>query len=120
MNKREKIDIIFEELGRRFGGSTTELQYETPFQLLICVMLSAQTTDKRVNMITPALFTKYPDAAAMSKATAEEILPFIRTVNYANGKSRYLSDTAKKIAARQKEHKTDMIPSTIQELTALQ
>lgn len=70
-------------------------------------------------MITPALFKKYPDAAQMSKATPEEILAFIKTVNYANGKSRYIADTAKKIAHYQKEHKTDKIPSTIEELTAL-
>ncbi len=84
MNLKEKVEIVFTELGKRFGGSTTELEYVTPFQLLICVMLSAQTTDKRVNMITPALFAKYPDAAAMSKATPEQLLAFIKTVNYAN------------------------------------
>ncbi len=119
MNLKEKVEIVFTELGKRFGGSTTELEYVTPFQLLICVMLSAQTTDKRVNMITPALFAKYPDAAAMSKATPEQLLAFIKTVNYANWKSRYIADTAKKIASWQKEHKTDAIPSTMAALTAL-
>ena len=119
MKKADLIDIIFTELGKRYGSSTTELVYQTPFQLLVCVMLSAQTTDKRVNMITPALFKKYPDAAAMSKATPAQLLSFIKTVNYANGKSRYLADTAKKIADYQSEHKTDAIPSTIEELTQL-
>lgn len=134
MKKSEVVDIVFTELGKRYGNSTTELQYETPFQLLICVMLSAQTTDKRVNMITPALFKKYPDALSMSKATAEDILPFIRTVNYANSKSRHIAATAKILATNSKllheekmkrgsEEKlwsqNDMIPSTFEGLVAL-
>ena len=107
MQKKEKVDAVFKVLGERFGSSTTELLYSTPFQLLISVMLSAQTTDKRVNMITPALFRQYPDAAAMSQASPEEILPFIKTVNYANAKSRYLATTALRLTERQQKSQAD-------------
>lgn len=107
MQKKEKIDAVFKVLWERFGSSTTELIYSTPFQLLISVMLSAQTTDKRVNMITPALFRQYPNAAAMSKASPEEILPFIKTVNYANAKSRYLATTALRLTERQQQTSAD-------------
>lgn len=121
MKKKELVDAVFTVLAERFGSSTTELVYSGPFQLLVSVVLSAQTTDKRVNMITPALFRQYPDAAAMSKATAEEILPFIKTVNYANAKSRYLATTAQRLVEwQQRNHKkNEDIPSTFEELVAL-
>lgn len=121
MKKKDLVDAVFTVLGERFGSSTTELHYSTPFQLLVSVILSAQTTDKRVNMITPALFRQYPNPEMMSKATAEEILPFIKTVNYANAKSRYLATTAKRLVEWQQRNNAsiDQIPSTMEELVAL-
>ena len=68
----------------------TELRYKTDFQLLVAVILSAQCTDKRVNMVTPALFEKYPDASAMSKATPQDIFAFINSISYPNNKSKHL------------------------------
>lgn len=112
MKKSELVDKVFTVLGERYGSSTTELVYRTPFQLLVCVMLSAQTTDKRVNLITPGLFAKYPDAFTMSTAKPEELHSFIKTVNYANAKSRHLAVTAQKLRDWQKENALgrDQIP----------
>ena len=120
MKKQELVDAVFIVLWERFGSSTTELIYNGPFQLLVSVVLSAQTTDKRVNMITPALFRQYPNAESMSKATAEEILPYIKTVNYANAKSRYLSTTAQRLVEWQKKNNRsiDDIPWSFEELVA--
>ncbi len=95
MNIKEKIEIVFPELQKRYGDSTTELVYKTPFQLLIAVMLSAQTTDKRVNIVTEVLFAKYPDAKTLSKALPEDVLPIIQKVNYANNKSKFITTTAR-------------------------
>ena len=121
MKKSELVDKVFTVLGERYGSSTTELVYGSNFQLLVCVMLSAQTTDKRVNIITPELFEKYPDAFAMSSATPEELHSYIKTVNYANAKARHLAMTAQKLRDWQKEQKLghDQIPGTMQELIAL-
>ena len=73
----------------------TELHYENPFQLLVAVILSAQCTDKRVNMVTPALFEAFPDAGSMAEATEEEVLRYIKSVSYPNSKSRHLVGMAK-------------------------
>ena len=75
----------------------SELEYEGPFQLLVAVMLSAQCTDKRVNMVTPALFAAYPDAASLASAPVEDIYGYIRSVSYPNSKSRHLKGMAEKL-----------------------
>ena len=72
----------------------TELHYNSPFEILVAVMLSAQCTDKRVNLVTPALFKSYPTAQAMSKATAADILQFISSVSYPNSKAKHLQAMA--------------------------
>ena len=75
----------------------TELHYETPFQLLVAVILSAQCTDKRVNMVTPALFRAYPDAEAMAAASSDDIFQYIKSVSYPNNKSRHLVGMAQRL-----------------------
>ena len=77
-------------------SAQTELEYKDPFQLLVAVILSAQCTDKRVNMTTPALFAAYPDAASMAQASAEEIYEYIRSISYPHNKSRHLAGMARK------------------------
>ena len=77
----------------------SELHYGSPFQLLVAVILSAQCTDKRVNMVTPALFEAYPDAFAMAAASVEDILPYIKSVSYPNSKAAHLCAMARKLAA---------------------
>ena len=73
----------------------TELHYDSPFHLLLAVILSAQCTDKRVNMVTPALFAAYPDAQSLAKATEEEVFPYIKSVTFPNNKTRHLINAAK-------------------------
>lgn len=75
----------------------TELNYETPFQLLIAVILSAQCTDKRVNMITPALFEAYPTPEVLAAATPEAVFELISSVSYPNNKAKHLVGMAKKL-----------------------
>jgi len=84
----EKVIAWFEET---MPVAETELHYGSPFQLLVAVVLSAQCTDKRVNMVTPALFAAYPDAASMAQATEEEIFEYIRSVSYPHNKSHHLA-----------------------------
>jgi len=76
---------------------TTELEFGSVFQLLVATMLSAQCTDKRINLVTPALFARYPDAAAMAEADAEDIFEYIRSVSYPNAKSKHLAEMARMI-----------------------
>ena len=73
----------------------SELNYRNPFELLVAVILSAQCTDKRVNLTTPALFEAYPTAEAMAEATAEDIFPYIRSISYPNNKARHLAAMAR-------------------------
>ena len=93
----------------------TELNYENPYQLLVAVILSAQCTDKRVNMITPALFEAFPTAEDMAKATPDEIFPYIRSVSYPNNKSKSLAGMAKMLV----EEYGGEVPSDIDRLMAL-
>jgi len=93
----------------------TELHYDNPFQLLVAVVLSAQCTDKRVNMVTPKLFEAYPTAEAMAQATPEAILPFIRSVSYPNSKAKHLAGMAKMLC----EKHGGEVPQDMERLTAL-
>ena len=93
----------------------TELNYTTPFSLLVAVMLSAQCTDKRVNLVTPALMAAYPDAKAMSRATAEEILPYVSSVSYPNSKAAHLAGMARMLV----EEFGGEVPDTLESLTRL-
>lgn len=76
-----------------------ELHFGNPWQLLVAVMLSAQCTDKRVNMVTPALFEAYPTPAAMAAASFEEVFPFVKSVSYPNSKTQHLIDAARMLVA---------------------
>ena len=79
-------------------SADTELEYTNPFQLVVAVILSAQCTDKRVNMIMPGLMKKYPDAESMAGARPEEIFEYIRSCSYPNNKARHLSGMSKMLA----------------------
>lgn len=96
-------------------AAETELHYGNPFQLLIAVILSAQCTDKRVNLITPALFETYPTAEAMAKASVEEIYNYIKSCSYPNSKARNISGTARMLA----EEFGGEVPSDIDTLMRL-
>ncbi|KKR06426.1 MAG: Endonuclease III [candidate division WS6 bacterium GW2011_GWF2_39_15] len=81
-----------------FPNAATELaNWKTPFQFLVCIVLSAQTTDKGVNKVTTMLFEEYPDPLSMSKAREQDVYSIIQTVNYSNSKSRYLIELSRKL-----------------------
>ena len=93
----------------------SELKFSNSYELLICVILSAQCTDKRVNQIAPAFFKKYPDIHSLAKATYEEVFPFIKSVSYPNSKTRYLIGCAQVV---EKKFEGE-IPNNIDDLMSL-
>ena len=116
MKKQELFDTVLGTLAPKYGDVETELHFATPFQLLVAVVLSAQCTDKRVNMITPALFEAYPDADAMAQATPEELLEYIKSVSYPNSKAKHLAGLAQMLV----ETFNVEVPTTLEALTRLQ
>lgn len=95
--------------------ANTELHYKNPFQLLCAVMLSAQCTDKRVNMVTPALFEAYPTPQTMSVATKEEVLHYVKSVSYPNSKAEHLVQMAQLLT----EKHNGEVPADFDALVAL-
>jgi endonuclease-3 len=91
MRKSELYNRVIDYFQHAMPLPEPELHYGSTFQLLVAVVLSAQCTDKRVNMVTPALFAAYPDAAAMAQASEEDILGYIHSVSYPNSKSHHLA-----------------------------
>ena len=100
MKKKDKYDYILNYFRKETPNVTTELEFGSVFQLLVAVILSAQCTDKRVNMITPELFRRFPDVDSMSQAEPEEIFEYIRSVSYPNSKAQHLASTARILKER--------------------
>jgi endonuclease-3 len=99
MTIREKYNRTIDYFSKSMPEAETELVYSSEFELIVAVILSAQCTDKRVNMITPSLLTRFPDPQAMAKATPEEIFDFIKSCSYPNNKSRHLSAMARMLVS---------------------
>ena len=97
MTRKERYKFVIDYFEKNMPVAETELEFKDPFQLLVAVILSAQCTDKRVNLTTPAIFEKYPDAPAMSKATFNELFPFIKSISYPNNKTKHLIVMANKV-----------------------
>lgn len=97
MTVKERYSRMIDWFSATMPVAETELRYDNPFQLLVAVILSAQCTDKRVNMITPALFKRFPDAASMAEASAEEIFDLIRSCSYPNNKTKSLMGMARRL-----------------------
>ena len=116
MNKKQRYKHIIEYFAKQFPEAQTELSYNNPYELLVAVILSAQCTDKRVNMVTPKLFEQFPTVEDLAKATYEEVFEIIRSISYPNNKSKHLVEAAKRIV----EVYNGEIPSTIEELQTLQ
>ncbi|HEX5070379.1 MAG TPA: endonuclease III [Vicinamibacterales bacterium] len=106
---------IFDRLEAQHPNAWTELHFEDPYQLLVATILSAQCTDERVNQVTPALFARYPDATALSRATTEELEPIVQPTGFFRAKSRSLLGMAQSVV---EEHGGE-IPSEMDQLTAL-
>ena len=115
MTKKERYAGFVAYFQQAMPEANTELQYKDPFQLLCAVILSAQCTDKRVNMVTPALFDAFPTPQAMSEATREDVLHYVKSVSYPNSKAEHLVQMAKMLMER---HNGD-VPSDFDDLVAL-
>ncbi|MBR7156825.1 MAG: endonuclease III [Bacteroidales bacterium] len=96
-------------------SAKSELDFENPFQLIIAVILSAQCTDKRVNIVTPALFERYPTPASLADATFEEVLELIKSISFPNNKARHLLGMARMLT----EEFDSQVPSTVEQLERL-
>lgn len=90
MTTKQRYNEIIGWFAANQPVAESELHFDSPFQLLVAVILSAQCTDKRVNMVTPALFEKFPTPEALAAASFEEVYPFVKSVSYPNAKARHL------------------------------
>lgn len=99
MTKKERYTHIIDWFEKNMPIAETELRYDNPFHLLIAVILSAQCTDKRVNMVTPPMFETYPDPKVMANASVDEIYEYIKSVSYPNNKAKNLLGMAKKLVS---------------------
>ena len=115
MTIKERFSGILEYFKQVQPNPETELQHGNPFQLLVAVMLSAQCTDKRVNMVTPALFAAYPTPQAMAAATVEDILEYVKSVSYPNSKAAHLLAMANKLV----DEFNGQVPDNMKDLTSL-
>jgi endonuclease III len=100
MTKKERYTWVIDWFKKNMPEAETELKYTNPYELLVAVILSAQCTDKRVNMVTPALFEKFPTPEILAKAEFEDVEPLIRSVSFANNKTRHLIGMAKMLMER--------------------
>lgn len=112
MHKKELFRLVIEYFKEKMPSPETELAYRSPYELICAVILSAQCTDKRVNMITPELFIKYPDIINLSKASSKEVFNLISSCSYPNNKSKHLVNMARHI----KDHHSGEIPSNLADL----
>ena len=115
MTKKERYHFVIEYFQQNMPVAETELMYDNPYQLLVAVILSAQCTDVRVNMTTPAIFKQYPTVQHLSKATFEELFPLIKSISYPNNKTKHLIGMAKMIT----DQFNGEIPMTVDELVKL-
>lgn len=115
MTKKERYKYVIEWFQQNMPNAETELHYTNPYELLVAVILSAQCTDKRVNMVTPDLFKKYPTPQLLANATFEDVEPFIRSVTFANNKTRHLIGMANMLM----NDFGGEVPGTIEELVKL-
>lgn len=115
MTKKERYEYIIDYFQKNMPNAETELHYTNPYELLIAVILSAQCTDKRVNLVTPALFKQFPTPELLAEAEFEDVEPFIRSVTFANNKTKHLIGTGKMLV----EEFNSEVPSTVEELVKL-
>lgn len=115
MTIQERYNAIISYFKNANPNPSTELTFSNPFETLVAVILSAQCTDKRVNMVTPALFKAYPTAHHMAAASTDDLLHYISSVSYPNNKARHL----KAMSAMLVEEFNEQVPSTMEELTRL-
>lgn len=112
MTKKERFDKVIEYFSKNMPVAETELHYTNPYELLVAVILSAQCTDKRVNMVTPTLFKAFPTAEVMAEASSDEVFQYIKSISYPNNKANHLVGMAKMLVNDFK----GVVPSSVDEL----
>ncbi|HMO61317.1 MAG TPA: endonuclease III [Ferruginibacter sp.] len=115
MTRKDRYQFVIDYFSELAPNAETELIYDNPFQLLVAVILSAQCTDKRVNLTTPAIFAQYPDAESMSKADFDSLFPLIKSISYPNNKTKHLIGMARMLVEKYK----GKVPMTVDELVQL-
>ncbi|TKK68665.1 endonuclease III [Ilyomonas limi] len=115
MTRKERFDFIIKYFQEHNPNAETELLYSNPYELLVAVILSAQCTDKRVNMTTPELFRRFPDMPSLARADKDEVLVYIKSISYPNNKAKHLVGMAQKVMSDFGGN----IPMTVAELITL-
>jgi endonuclease-3 len=116
MTTKQRFEHILDWFAETMPTAESELQYSNPYELLVAVMLSAQCTDKRVNMVTPALFRAYPTVEDLARADAEDVFGYVSSVSYPRSKATHLVEMAKRVT----EVYEGRIPDNIDDLQTLQ
>lgn len=115
MTKKQRYQFVIDYFLTHTPDAETELIFDTPYQLLVSVILSAQCTDKRVNLTTPAFFARFPTPEQLAKAEFEEVLQFIKSISYPNSKARHLLAMSQKLV----RDFAGRVPMTVDELIQL-
>jgi endonuclease-3 len=115
MTRKDRYRLVYEYFEKNNPEAETELIYVNPYELLVAVILSAQCTDKRVNMTTPAFFKAYPTVESLSKATPDDVFPLIKSISYPNNKAKHLVGMANMVM----QEFQGQIPMTVDELIQL-
>lgn len=115
MTRKERYQTIIQYFTDHNPVAETELLYSNPFELLVAVILSAQCTDKRVNLTTPAFFKRFPDAPTLSEASVDEVFSFIRSISYPNNKAKHLVGMAQILT----QNFQNIVPSNVEDLMKL-
>lgn len=115
MLRKDRYQYVLDHFRQEMPRVTTELEFGSAFQLLVATLLSAQCTDKRINMVTPALFARYPDARSMAAATVDEVYELIRSVSYPNAKAKHLVEMSCQLV----ERFNGEVPESSADLTSL-
>lgn len=112
MQKKERFEKIISWFETHHPVAETELHYKNPYQLLVAVILSAQCTDKRVNLVTPALFERFPEPETLAAASSDEVFTYIRSISYPNNKAKHLVGMAQMLV----NEFNSVVPDTIEAL----
>ena len=115
MQKKERLRLLIEYFTKNFPEPRTELAYSNSFHLLIAVILSAQCTDKRINMVTPELFKEFPTPEHLAHSNFDEVFPYIKSVTYPNSKTKHLIGMARMLV----EKFDSKVPETVADLQKL-
>ena len=115
MKLKERFESVVSYFETHMPVAETELRYTNPYELLVAVILSAQCTDKRVNLITPVLFERFPEAESLAAATPDEVFQYIRSISYPNNKAKHLVGMAKMLISEF----NNVVPSEIEQLVKL-